>query len=136
MADISGAEPACKPIEEKDKIGILMQEYSTLRAEMLLHLGAMKQFAIITFNATIASSTVIGATRSALQGAIAFAILITFMGIIFWIQSANIARLGRRLRDLEKEVNDRVGEPLLKWERNYVTTPLKLLRRIQIQISN
>jgi uncharacterized membrane protein YciS (DUF1049 family) len=119
---------AAQQLEKKEKIGILMQEYGTLRSEVMLSLGAMNQFVIITFNAIIAAATVISATRTLLQGAITFAVLFALMIAIFWIQVANVARLSRRLRELEGEVNDRVGEPLLKWERNYAFTPLRLFK--------
>jgi hypothetical protein len=58
---------AAQQLEKKEKIGILMQEYGTLRSEVMLSLGAMNQFVIITFNAIIAAATVISATRTLLQ---------------------------------------------------------------------
>jgi hypothetical protein len=99
-------------LSSKDQINILLKEYDTLRAEILGRMNHRWQMlgligAIVTF-ASAQSGAIAGR-------AIAGVMAVGLFGL--WLNSGRyVARLARRVSDIEKRVNGLAGENLLEWE--------------------
>lgn len=99
-------------LSEKDKIQILSQEYSTLRAEIVSRVNFPFQMAalvgvLLTFILTRPVDK-----RFWLAALIG---VIGLIGVGFAVVR-DIKRLARRVAELEAEINRRAGEELLVWE--------------------
>jgi hypothetical protein len=99
-------------LSPKDQINILLKEYDTLRAEILGRMNHRWQMlgligAIVAF---------ISAQSGAIAGrAIAGVMAVGLFGL--WLNSGRyVARLARRVSEIEKHVNGLAGENLLVWE--------------------
>src|SRR4051812_32597228 len=105
-------------VQTFQRIQVLLQEYTTLRAEVLSRYTA--QFQAGGIAAIILLSII---TLAATTKIYAFLILIVldlglFVVVILWID-VDIAKAARRLRRLEKQINFKAREELLKWESVY-----------------
>ena len=105
--------------EEHHRISILLEEYKTLRAEVLAARGYVFQGITITIPAVIA---IFGFSFSTsvqwaqwviwlITGALALFVVVTIVG-----NEINTRKFTSRLRFLESEINRRAGERLLIWE--------------------
>ena len=106
-------------MDNSQKIPILMAEYNTLRAEVLAARANVAQAIGLTF-ATLMG--IIGFSFSTgIKGpwwvpwAIA-AIAFAYFVFTFSWNEKNTRNFTRRIRAIEKDVNDRAGERLLTWE--------------------
>ena|SRR5579871_6293438 len=104
-----------KPIDEKDKITFLMQEYNSLRQEILNRTthGFQTVALAATFFVLILNLQA-GWKLWVSIGAAAIVVIVaareTFKRI--WIAA-------RRVRMIERDVNRRLGEEVLVWEQHY-----------------
>lgn len=113
-------------MEEKDKILVMLEEYKSIRAELLQRNTVMNQ--TFTVGGTIAAG-VIGAGvqlayqygPSALPGLASVLLLIAvFVGFAWREIDKEARRANRHLVALEKEINRRAGgETLLSWESTF-----------------
>lgn len=111
-----------------EKISIIMHEYDTLREEIIQKNLNTTQ---IVSQSSIATITLIGVISAVfianLVSNLAFVLLLitiipTFIAIsgtaILWL-SADTRKLSRRIREIERDINKRTGERLLRWENDY-----------------
>jgi hypothetical protein len=114
------SEPeAIKTLEKRDRILVLLAEYNTLRTECQHRLTLLMQWTGIAITVIVgllgfAISNVQLSGLYYLTGAVFFlyAVLVIVIGI-------NVAQLAKRVRELEKQINDVAGERLLRWETDY-----------------
>lgn len=113
-------------LELKDKISVLMQEYATLRAEILvrIRIGFQLIAVAIAVVGLLLNANTVGPSKTILAFACG-AVLLTAIYCIF----DGTTRIAARLRELEQEVNGRAGEELLKWETKYALMRFGELRR-------
>lgn len=97
---------------EEEKVKILLQEYASLRSEILARTTHMYQLR--------AAGTVLFVWIMGQPVSVRFWIALVAAGIVvsffFWLISRDIDKAARRLRELEKDINCRAGETLLVWE--------------------
>ncbi len=100
---------------QKDRIEILLFEYSALRAEVLTRTGYGFQLSAIFVG--IVTWVVQGATPNAsrfLWAAVGGLVVLFFLGVT--INSRDLTRAASRVKEIEHEINSRAGEHLLVWE--------------------
>jgi hypothetical protein len=109
------SEPG-EPLERKEQIQILMEEYKTLRAEIIQRLASMYQIAGIAGTASVTISGIMAFQHSVLLGLILF----VFFFLVIWftqrIIDFDMRMNASRLRELETIVNNLAGTRLLIWE--------------------
>jgi hypothetical protein len=99
-------------LTQNDKIQILLQEYSTLRAELVANGTKLFQMAALT------GALLTWTISRPLDKRFWIAALIGGGGL-FWLGFVLIKdtrKLARRVADLERDINGRAGEELLVWE--------------------
>jgi hypothetical protein len=98
------------PTDPFPGIQILLQEYSTLRSEILGRTNNIYQL--------IAGvpAVLIFILQQQSHFLILLSILIATTGLFTWLISRDISKAARRLRQLEREINRRAGDHLLEWE--------------------
>lgn len=101
-----------EPLSEKDKIQILLQEYSTLRGELVAN--GKKTFQLLSLGGAL---FVLILSRP-IDARFWTAVVVAFIGISYFTFSVmrDIHRLAKRVRELEDDINRRAGEELLVWE--------------------
>ncbi|MFA6054721.1 MAG: hypothetical protein WC769_05025 [Thermodesulfovibrionales bacterium] len=92
------------------KIQILLQEYSTLRSEILSRTNNMYQLIVG------APTVLIFILQNKSHFWILFAILVAVSCLFSWLISRDISKAARRLRRLENDINFRAKDHLLEWE--------------------
>jgi uncharacterized membrane protein len=103
----------------KEQIQILMEEYKTLRAEIVQRLASMYQIAGIAGTASVTISGIVAVQHSVLLGLILF---IFFFFVIWFTQRLidfDMRMNATRLRELEAIVNNLAGTRLLVWETDH-----------------
>ena len=106
------SEDHSEKLSEKDKIQILLQEYGTLRSEIVSNGNRQFQIAALAgvlFTLTLSRPIERRFWIAALIGVIA----LCYFG---FAMIRDIRRLARRVFELEAEINRRAGEELLVWE--------------------
>lgn len=99
-------------LSEKDKIQILLQEYGTLRSELVSNGNRQFQIAALAgvlFTLTLSRPIERRFWIATLIGVIA----LCYFGVAM---IRDIRRLARRVSELEAEINRRAGEELLIWK--------------------
>jgi hypothetical protein len=99
------------------RIQILLHEYNSLRAEVLSRYVAQFQSGGVTAIVLLGFLTLM-ANRGIHWSSVVLIVsdILLFLGVLAWID-VDITKAARRLRELEKEINDLAGgTPLLKWE--------------------
>ena len=99
-------------LSQKDKIQILLQEYSTLRSELIFNQN--KQFQLVALAGVVISLTLSRPIDRLFWIAISVGVAALFSLGLMVIR--NTRRLVRRVIELETEINRRAGEELLVWE--------------------
>jgi hypothetical protein len=103
---------ANKPFSEEEKVRILLNEYATLRSEILGRTNHMYQLG--------AAGTVLVLWTIGRPVGFGFwfglTIALVALPYFFWLISRDVQKAATRLRELEKESNSRAGETLLVWE--------------------
>ncbi len=101
-------------MNEKDKIQILLEEYETLRSEILQRIG--HRFAFLSLIGALGAYSFFIAKD--LTGYQIFVLIISAIILLgTWIQLGNlISRCSVRIAAIEEQINSIAGEKLLKWE--------------------
>jgi hypothetical protein len=102
-----------KDNETFERIQILLQEYSTLRSEILTRTSNMYQLIV---GAPTAWIFLLEHRSNFTVFWLFFAILVVGCCILGWFISRDISKAARRLRELESDINRRANENLLVWE--------------------
>jgi hypothetical protein len=103
-------------IEQKDRIQILLTEYTSLRSE--LNARYSSGFVAIGW-VTIAAVWLLGQlTQPKLGCAFWIGLVILLVGALWSLRAIvfDVFNAARRVQEIEREVNDRAGERLLMWE--------------------
>src|SRR5208282_3296619 len=95
-----------------DSTKYIIAEYAALRSEIMTRTSNMYQL----FGAGFA--TLLWVCTAAYSYS---TLIVLFLGLLFflgfsWLIDRDIQKAARRLREIERDVNDRTGEPLLVWE--------------------
>jgi hypothetical protein len=108
--------PKQNDFSQKEKVGIILEEYKTLRSESIeRHTAFMQLF-------TIASSGLVAALGFAIVQRSIFGVIITLFAYAAGIVTGQILLdydtrlLSARLQEIEAEVNRRTNDQLLSWE--------------------
>lgn len=99
--------------QERHKIAILLNEYNTLRAEIIARIGHLYQMIGYGVAAIILLTTLQPTNR--IFWALLALVIITF-GLGLWFYGRYVWSCGTRIREIELDVNDRAREDLLVWE--------------------
>ena len=100
------------PVNEEQKISILIAEYNSLRSETVTRTG--HGFQIAGFSITALS--IWAAEETSGRTWLALTAIIFLLVASGWFTFREIAKANRRIREIELDVNDRAGEDLLIWE--------------------
>jgi hypothetical protein len=105
---------AISDLTQKDRIQILLSEYSALRAEYVSRTGV--GFQLLGFGVT-AAAFLLGQNSGsgAFHYVVILFVLIAF-GLGIFTNVRDLRRVAVRLKQLEHEINSRAGESLLVWE--------------------
>lgn len=118
-------------MEEKDKITIMLEEYRTLRAELLQRNTIMYQIYAISGTIGAATSVIMIQYHAYLAG------LVIILALGIWITlTTSIIRYdsraaSTRIRQIEAEINRRSQDTLLCWETQYGLHAAGLRSRIK-----
>jgi hypothetical protein len=102
-----------EPFPEVEKIRIVLAEHSTLRAELVARFGHAYQMigygvaAIVLLTALKPSAHVFWFMLS---------LVLFIFGFALWVYWRDILKAGRRIREIELDINSRAKEDLLVWE--------------------
>jgi hypothetical protein len=98
---------------EEEKVKILLNEYNTLRAEIIARVGHSYQLIAVGVAAILLLFGLwpIGKIFWAM-----LAIAVTTIAIAFWIWLRDTLKAAERIREIEIDINQRVGEDILIWE--------------------
>jgi hypothetical protein len=102
-------------VGDKERLQVLLAEYNTLRAELLTRTSNGFQVAAITAGFV----AVLLQWPWGVRLWIGLGISIVFCACCFWIIVSATAKLEARLRALERVINERVGQELLVWEKEF-----------------
>ena len=106
-------QPSSGEVSTEEKIKILLQEYTTLRQEIIARTS--HGFQMLSVGAVLFSWIILTKTRDAVFWLIlVFALSIFAVGI--WFTWRDIEKAAKRIRQLEQSINNRAGEELLVWE--------------------
>jgi hypothetical protein len=108
-------------LSPKDKIDILLKEYDTLRSEIINRIWSRFIVTGLLFAVVPLVSDKAGAPP--LLSLMSLGVVLTGM---WWLVSRGIQSCGRRLCELEQQINTLAGDKLLQWEtklRKDVTSP-------------
>ena len=101
-------------LSEKEKIQILLSEYTAMRAEIVSRTGYSFQIGVIV---AAVITWLLQQPPITWQVATGLAVVALF---VLWFSLLNIRdiwRVADRMKELEHEINSRAGEHLLVWER-------------------
>ena len=113
------------PMEEGQKIPILLAEYNSLRTETIIRTG--HGFQIAGFSIT--ALTIWAAEETTGKTWLALAAIIGVLAAAGWFTLREITQATRRIREIERDINARAGEDLLVWETLWVGWATGLLGR-------
>jgi hypothetical protein len=99
-------------LSQKDKIHILLQEYNTLRAELVLN--GNKTFQLLSLGGALFVLIISRPPDARFWTALVAALV----GVSYFsfVVMRDMRRLAKRVRELEDDINRRAGEELLIWE--------------------
>src|SRR5947209_5867288 len=104
-----------EPLNQKDKIQILMEEYKVLRAEIATRTGYGFQISTVSAAAVTWLFGQVDITTWRIW--LGFAVILVAVVWASFLNVRDIWKASARVRELEHEVNSRAGEHLLVWER-------------------
>lgn len=109
---MSETENRSEMLGEKEKVQILLQEYSTLRSELVAN--GTKTFQMAALVGALLTLTL----GRPVDNRFWIAALVGVVGLfaLGFTVVRDIKRLNRRVTELEAEINRRAGEELLVWE--------------------
>lgn len=105
-----------KRFSEEEKVKILLQEYATLRSELLTRTNNVYQ--LITISAGL-FVWILGRSPSSVLFWLALVAVLAPFSYFYWLLSCDIAKAAKRVRELENDINRRAGETLLVWETSW-----------------
>jgi hypothetical protein len=101
-----------EPFKAKDKVQILLAEYSGLRNEIMVRTNNVFQLVA----AAVLISLWIIARPVDVRFWIGLVLLVGICGIFWWFLHRDINKAAARLRQLEEQINRLAGEELMQWE--------------------
>jgi hypothetical protein len=106
---------------QKERITILLAEYSSLRTETISRTALGFQVGAVT---TVAITWLLQQVTSPNQSFAWYfwaGVVLIIVGVAVFgaLNGRDVARAAGRVRELEKEINSRAGEHLLRWEQVY-----------------
>lgn len=102
-------------LKQKDRIQILLSEYSTLRAEIISRTA--NGFTLTTIGVTVLTWVIKEFTsKSPWYYWLGALTLVVVFGLGVFVNIRDITRAAQRVKALELEINSRAGEHLLIWE--------------------
>jgi hypothetical protein len=104
-----------KTFGEEEKVRILLQEYATLRTEILSRTNNQYQLGAAAVALLV---WVIGRPLSVWLW-VALGVSTASVAYVYWMIVRDMKKAAARLRELEHEINRRAGETLLVWESNW-----------------
>jgi hypothetical protein len=108
------------PFSHQEQVQILMEEYKTLRAEIIQRMASSFQTWGVAGTASVAISGIVAAYSVPIG-----ALLLIMFFLVIWLAWRVVdydTRLNAmRLRELETTINELAGTRLLVWETNYGT---------------
>lgn len=104
-----------RPASREIYVQALLAEYSTLRAEILQRNTVLNQAYIASGSVTIAILGLIF-TQSPAIGSALLPILAIYLYAVFRRADRDTKKAAQRVREIERAINHRLGEPLLVWE--------------------
>jgi hypothetical protein len=104
-----------EPLETKDKIQILLQEYGGLRTEIIHRYNNIYQ--LITVGAVVFVWAVSHPPDSTLW--FGFGASVVTISFFSWSLRLDTARAAERAREIEQEINELAGEELMAWETHW-----------------
>jgi hypothetical protein len=110
-------QPPSTLIGPKDRVFVLMQEYNSLRTEMIhrhnniyqLYAVAGGLFVWLLSSRTMSMRYLIGLGVS----------IVAFVLILLWSLFLDMFNAAKRVKEIEAKVNELVGEKLLVWEKEW-----------------
>jgi hypothetical protein len=113
MSNDVGQETESPKIGQMERIQILLAEYASLRSEMNVRISS---FYVVAGWSTIFLVWFISQPSHALSSLVGFVIWI--IGTVYCVRvlGFDATNTTRRVREIEHEINRRVGEKLLIWE--------------------
>jgi len=106
------AEPSQECFSEEERVKILLQEYATLRTEILTR--TTNWFQLIGSGAVL-FVWIMGQPLGVRFWVALVAVLVVF-SFLYRLITRDIDKAAKRLRELEQDINCRAGETLLVWE--------------------
>jgi hypothetical protein len=106
------AEPSQERFSQEERVKILLEEYSTLRNEILTRTTNLYQLIAI---GAVLFVWIVGQPMN-VRFWITLVVELVVLSFCYWLISRDIDKAAKRLRELEKDVNRRAGETLLVWE--------------------
>jgi hypothetical protein len=110
--------PVEPTMEEKDKVEILMEEYKSLRGEILQRNTVFNNFITVSATATVTLFAFI-VLHYLIFGFSLLIILASVMFGLFKLVEFDTLAAADRVREIEQEINQRAGERLLVWETDH-----------------
>jgi hypothetical protein len=106
-------------VKIKDKITVLIAEYNTLRAEEQHRLTVLIQCTTVavTIMIALASWKISKPDTSGITYLFIFVALL--YAVIFFLVDRNVFQESKKIREIERRVNNFAGERLLTWEAEY-----------------
>lgn len=106
-------------INDKEKIDILLEEYKTLRAELIQRNTTLNQL-YLGFGA--AFLTIAGIALDKRRVLVAFTLL-PILGCLTYLVTRifdfDVKAASLRIAEIEQQINEKAGADLLKWENEY-----------------
>ena len=103
-------------MSQKDRIGIILEEYKTLRSEMIeRHTAFMQLFALAT-SAMVATIGLAVSQKAWLAGVSVCVAVVAGVAIGALILDHDSRVLSTRLQEIEADINSRTKDQLLRWE--------------------
>ena len=99
-------------IAEKEKISILALEYSSLRSDINARMSSMFQLSAVFVAIAALTFQLSSGVRLVVIASSAFIAFLIGLGLLWH----DIVKAGRRVQQLEVEINRRASEKLLIWE--------------------
>jgi hypothetical protein len=124
-------ELTCRSGQEDQVIALLLEEYRTLRAEQISHLGTQGSMLAFGGVAVVLVAGLKGTGGAAFWVAVLSALVLG--SYFYWSRVAAMVRLGRRISDIERRLNSlaetayECSAPVLTWETLQREEPLRLL---------
>lgn len=105
--------PDSNSISQEEKIKILLQEYATLRQEIIARISHGYQIMSV---GTVLFAWIFITKTQGIPFWLAFVIALIIFLFAVWFILRDINKAAERIRELETEINSRAGEELLVWE--------------------